>query len=232
MRCLLFVAHFLLSCLAFAQQDVPFITGEQKQTDALKLPPFDSLCTWAIENSALVKMQDALIEKTGYDTKRVKKQWLDAIKFGANIKTGSYGNDVINQVETGYSYGPYVSFSLFELASHGNLVNVYKSEEKTAQFKREQTVFEIRRMVSELYQRVQMHQSILKIRSEALNASYMHVKMAEKEFSQGVIELGELSRVTEIYNKAQTELVLTINDLKSNYQELEQMCGKSFINYP
>jgi outer membrane protein TolC len=118
------------------------------------------------------------------------------------------------------------------LASHGNLVNVYKSEEKTAQFKREQTVFEIKRMVSELYQRVQMHQSILKIRSEALNASYMHVKMAEKEFSQGVIELGELSRVTEIYNKAQTELVLTINDLKSNYQELEQMCGRSFINYP
>ena len=198
--------------------------------DELVLPPLDTLFEWAVINSSTLKIQDALIEKTNSDTKRVKKQWLDAFKVNANIRSGSYGNTVVNQIETGYSYGPSISFSLFEILSHQNLVNVYKAEEKIAFYKKKEVAFELRKIITILYNNVITQQKILRIKSDAVNSAYVHVKMADKEFNQGSIALGELSRVTEIYTKAQTELELTINDLKNYYMELEQFCGRTFNN--
>lgn len=217
----------LLLCLnALGQNDSAFV--QTKLTDELVIPPLDSLYKWAVINSALVKQQEALMEKTNADTRRVKKQWMNSIKFSGNIRAGNYGNSTINQVETGYSYGPYITFSLYELASNKNLVDVFKAEEKVAAYKKEQAVFDLNRYVNILYNNLTTHKNILKIRSEALNTAYVHVKMAEKEFSEGAISLAELSRVTEIYTKAQTEIELTINDLKTNYMQLEQICGKTF----
>jgi len=221
----------LILCLFFglkasAQSDSALV--QPKLSDELVIPPLDSLYKWAELNSALIKQQEALMEKTNADTRRVKKQWMNAIKFSGNIRAGNYGNNIINQVETGYSYGPYVTFLLYELASNKNLVDVFKAEEKVAAFKKDQAVFDLKRYVAILYNNLNAQKNILKIRSEALNTSYVHVKMAEKEFSEGAISLAELSRVTEIYSKSQTDIELTINDLKNYYMQLEQICGKTF----
>jgi outer membrane protein TolC len=210
--------------LSNAAQNAPLPT----QQDDLYLPVLDSLYQWAEETSFSMKIQDALIDKTGADTKRIKKQWLDAFKFSANLRGGSYGNAVVNQVETGYSFGPSVSFSLYELSSRKNLVAVYRAEEKVAVYKKEEVRFELRKWVAILYTNISSQKNILKIKSEALNAAYVHMKMAEKQFNQGAVELGELSRVEEIYAKAQTEQELTIQDLRNYYMQLEQLCGRSF----
>jgi outer membrane protein TolC len=213
-----------------------FHAGAQVNADSLKtnapdeliIPPLDSLYKWAESNSSLIKQQEALMEKTNADTRRVKKQWMNSIKFSGNLRSGNYGNSIINQVETGYSYGPNVTFSLYEIVSNKNLVDIFKAEEKMASYKRDQALFDLNRYVTILYNNLHTQKNILKIRSEALNASYVHVKMAEKEFSEGAISLAELSRVTEIYTKSQTDIELTINDLKTYYMQLEQICGKSF----
>lgn len=226
---LVFVALFL-PLTSSAQRDSLSTNAQAAPVDELIFPPLDSLFKWSEENSASLRMQDALIEKTSADTRRVKKQWLDAFKLSASLKSGSYGNAVINQVETGYSYGPGISFSLYEIASRRNLVDVYKSEEKIANAKKEEAQFELRRIVTLLHNNARTQKNILKIKSDAANAAFVHEKMAEKEFQQGAITLGELSRVSEIYTKAQTELELTINDLKNYYMQLEQICGRSFNN--
>jgi len=223
--CLVFVS-VLLFFQGTAQNDSSSYI--MSKNDELVIPPLDSLYKWAALNSALVKQQEALMEKTNADTRRVKKQWMNAIKFGGNLRAGNYGNNIINQVETGYSYGPYITFSLYEIASNKNLVDVFKAEEKVAAFKKDQALFDLNRYVTILYNNLQTQKNILKIRSEALNTAYVHVKMAEKEFSEGAISLAELSRVTEIYSRSQTDTELTINDLRTYYMQLEQICGKSF----
>jgi outer membrane protein TolC len=199
-----------------------------RDSDQLPLPPLDTLYHWAELFSPSLKQQDALIDKATADTKRVKKSWMDAIRVGANFRTGNYGNTVINQTETGYSYGPTVSFSLYDLASSRNLVQVYKAEQKVALFKREEVIFELRKIITVLYNNVQVQKNILRIKYEAMNAALVHLTMAEKEFSQGAIAIGELSRVAEIHSKTQTEAEITLNDLKNYYMQLEQFCGKSF----
>ncbi len=204
--------------------------GKSTGNDELIIPPLDSLFVWAEARSATIKIQDALIEKTSADTRRVKKSWMDAIKFNANVSNGQYGNTIINETQVGYSYGPSISLSLYDLASNRDLTNVYKAEEKVAAFKREEVIFELHKFITLLYNNIQSEKNILKIKSEAVNAAYVHQKMAEKEFNQGAIAVGELSRVTEIYTKAQTEVETTINDLKNYYMQLEQFCGRRFNN--
>lgn len=194
----------------------------------LALPPLDTLYQWALRNSPVIKQQDALIEKSSADTKRVSKSWMDGIKISANIRSGNYGNSVINQTETGYSFGPSISFSLYDIASSKNLVDVYKAENKVALFKREEVIFELQKIITVLYNNVQTKMNILKINTEAMNAAYVHMKMAEKEFSQGSTTIGELSRVGEIYAKAQSETEITMNDLRNYYMQLEHYCGKQF----
>ena len=110
------------------------------------------------------------------------------------------------------------------------MVNVYKAEQRVATYKREEVIFELHKIITILYNNVQSQKNILRIKSEAVNAAYVHQKMAEKEFNQGAIALGELSRVTEIYTKTQTEVETTINDLKNYYMQLEQFCGRRFNN--
>lgn len=231
MKKLILLLLVMNAAVASAQTGQASITGNNEKADSsdeLVIPPLDSLFKWADENSSVIKQQDALIEKSGADTKRVKKSWMDAFKFSANVSNGQYGNAVINQTQVGYSYGPSVSFSLYDIASNRNLVNVYRAEEKVAAYKKEEVIFELHKIVTILYNNVQSQKNILKIKSEAVNAAYVHQKMAEKEFNQGAIAIGELSRVTEIYTKAQTEMETTINDLKKYYMQLEQFCGRPF----
>lgn len=219
--------------IAYGQIDSTHINTQKSDSiiidkNDLIVPPLDSLYKWAEAYSFQIKMQEALIEKSVADTKRVQKQWLNAFKLNANFRTGNYGNTTINQVETGYSYGPTLSFSIFEIASQNNLVDVYQAEEKVASMKRMEIIFELRKIVTILNNNIYAQKAILKIRSEAMNAAYVHMKMAEKEFNEGAISIGELSRVSEIYSKAQADLEFTLNDLKNYYMQLEQFCGKSF----
>ena len=198
------------------------------KTQTLNIPPLDTLYAWAEEHSFTLKVQDAIIEKTGAETNRVKKQWLDAIKVNANFKSGSYGNTVVNQMETGYSFGPNVTFSLYEIAAHKNMVQSFKADEKMASFKREELRDELHKIINILYTNIQLQSNILRIRSETLNTSFAQLKMAEKGFNQGSIELGEVSRVHEIYSKARVDHQIAIHELKTAYMELEERCGHSF----
>lgn len=226
MRYLAIIILFFQSLGAFSQVDLN--TDSISISDEIMLPPIDTLYAWAIKNSPVVKQQDAMMEKTDADTRRVQKQWMNGIKFSANIRSGNYGNTVVNQVETGYSYGPVVSFSLYEVFSQRNLVNVYKAEEKVASYKRDEVIFELKKWISILYNNVVTQQNLLKIRNEAVSSAEIHLKMAEKEFNEGSIQLGELSRVSEIYTKTRADREVTLNDLKNYYMQLQQFCGIKF----
>ncbi|HWB64160.1 MAG TPA: TolC family protein [Chitinophagales bacterium] len=200
-------------------------------TAELILPPLDTLYAWAELLSPTLKGQDALIEKNTADAKRVKKILLDAVKLNAGIQYGNYGNPLITQLETGYSTGATVSFSLYQLFGYKNQVQVYNAEKKVSEFKRDELDMDLRKLITILYNNILAQRNILKIRSSADFAAYSHVKMAEKEFTEGSLEIGELSRVTEIYTKAQVDYELAVNDLKNYYMQLEQLVGVPLSSY-
>lgn len=194
-------------------------------TKGIALPPLDTLYAWADQYNPTIQFHNAVIKRSEEDAKRVSKQWLDAIKFSGNLRVGSYGNTTINQVETGYTYGPSVSFSLYEILSHPNQLKVFKEEHRAAEFKREEAKLDLHKYVRQIYNNIILQQTLLRIKSEALNTSYMHLKMAEKEFNEGAITLSELSRVNEIYTKSEIEFEMNISELRNDVMELEQVVG-------
>lgn len=202
--------------------------AQTESLDAISIPPLDTIVQHALVFSPAMAQQDWLIEKTTQDVKRVKKTSLDAIKLGASYKSGTFGNNVINTIETGYSFGPYISFSLYDLTSQRNLVNVFKAENQVAINKREEVGLELTRLITQLYNNLTMQKRVLIIKTEALNVTLTHSKMAEIEFSNGSIPLSELSRVNEIYNKARVDLEIALNDFKNTYNQLELLSGMDF----
>lgn len=199
--------------------------------DILPLPPLDTLIVWAEANSPVLKGQDALIEKNTADTKRVKKLLLDAVKLNAGVQYGNYGDPLVNRLETGYNSGINLSFSLYQLFGWKNQVQVYNAEKKVSMFKKDELDMSIKQMITILYNDTRGRKAILKIRSDAAYSAYSHVKMAEKEFTEGSIEVGELSRVTEIYTTALVAYEQVMNDLKNSYMEIELATGVPLTNY-
>ncbi len=197
----------------------------------LPLPPDDTLIAWAQAHSPLLKQQDALIEKNTADTKRIKKSLLDLFKLNTGIQYGNYGDPTINKLSTGYNMGASVQFSLFQLFGYKNQVDVYNAEKKVSMFKKDEVAMDIAVLVTQLYNNTQGQKAMLKIRSEGSYSAYSHMKMAEKEFNEGSVEVGELSRVTEIYTKAQADYAQCLNDLKNYYMQLEIIVGVPLSSY-
>ena len=111
------------------------------------------------------------------------------------------------------------------------MVKVYNGEKSVSMFKKDEVEMDIAELVTQLYNNVQGQKAILKIRSEGNYSAYSHMKMAEKEFNEGSVEVGELSRVTEIYTKAQVDYEQCVNDLKNYYMKLQIIVGVQFDTY-
>ncbi len=228
---LLVVVVVLISAVSHAQVTDSTVVSIDTSFSGIELPPLDTLVAWANKNSPMLKQQDALIDKTTADTKRIKKILLDAIKLNGSFQNGNFGDPTVNKLLTGYSAGASLRFSLYQLFGYKNQVDVYKAESKVAFFKKEEVSQDLRKLVTLLYNSVLAQNNILKIRSEGNYAAFTHTKMAEKQFSVGGIEVGELSRVTEIYTKAQVDYELTVNDLKNSYMQLEILVGVPLSSY-
>ncbi len=222
MKNYLFILTFILLSITSVSTKAVEIKAE---SNVIQLPTLDSLYKWAEQNNPTINFHNAVIERNIADEGRISKQWTDAIKFSGYMRVGSYGNTVINQVETGYSYGPSISLSLYEIMSHSNQMKVYKGETKAAGYKRDEAILELHKYIRLVYNSIILQQTLLKIKSEALNTSYVHLKLAEKEFNESVITLSELSRVNEIYTKSEIEYEMNVNDLKNAYMELQQVVG-------
>ena len=224
---LLFGFAFLMASANTSAQRVDSLALaiDTNATD-ITLPPLDTLFVWARLLSPTLKEQDALIEKTIEDEKRMRKILLDPFKLNANLQYGNYGDPLINALETGYSVGASVQFSLYQIFGYKNQVRLYNAEKKVAVYKKDELAMELKKLITILYNDIMSQKNILRIHSEANYAAYAHLKMAEKEFSEGSVAIGELSRVQEIYTKAQVEYEQSINDLKNDYMELEQLVGQ------
>lgn len=198
----------------------------EDSTLILSLPPLDSLFVWAEANSPAIHEQLALIDKTSADANHIKKIWMDAVKLSSTIQDGNFGDPLANKLSLGYSTGVSISFSLYQVLGLKNLLKVYKAERNVASTKKEQSEFDTKKEVIILYNNIIAQRNILRIQNEAALAAYTHMKMAEKEFKEGGVAVGELSRVTEIYTKSQVDYQVGYNVLKNNYMELELMIGR------
>jgi outer membrane protein TolC len=232
MKSISLLAFFIALSLAGQAQKNPAIAEL-----TIALPPLDEVITLAQKHSPQVRMQEALIRKNeqAIDVQRV--QWLDGIGVDLQLGTGnqalmvqqSTGQvDAFSNINNGYRAAVNVRVSVFDIVGRKNWVKMAHYEKQVAVEKRAVAEEELATLVITKYYAVQAAQGLLKIKSEAKQATQLNRQMAEKEFNEGTIPVAELSRIIEISSKAASEYEVAKQYLYENLRVLENITGKKF----
>jgi outer membrane protein TolC len=200
-----------------------------------QLLPIDSIIDIAIRNNPGIKMQEALVRSGESQVMYAKREWLRNISFSF---TNSYGNQTMfynsnetplevqtQNMNTGYRAGININIPLYDLFGRPQRINIYKNELEAKEEQQRNLEMELaRRVIYEYNYTIAAHKMMM-ISSENMQAALTHQAMADKEFSEGVIPIGESARITEFAAKAKMDFEIAKREFFLWYMQLETLLG-------
>lgn len=191
------------------------------------LPPLDKVIRQALQFSPRLGYQKALVAQKSAELQRTRRGWMDGIIAGVSTTYGSYGNTVLDEINAGMTAGFTVRMSLFDLFGQKSKARIFQQSVNMASHKREEAAMEVKQVIISMYNRLELHRRMVRIKSSAYQAADVHRQMAESEFAQGDIPVSELARVAEIAEKTRAEYENARFEYVNAYAQLENMIGAS-----
>lgn len=206
-----------------------------------RIPSLEALVDSAVANSPYLKFRDAEIEVANYKYLNERSQLLRNIGFSVETRYGMLNNysenysgivsvpvggTLSNQFQ--YGAGAYIKIPLYDLTNRKNTNKLAKKEIEQAINHRNELIHEIKRDVIVQYNDLILRQKLLKIGSDNMLTSEMQLKMAEKQFMNGSLPLGEMSRMMDINARARMEFEEQKTAFITAYQLLEITVGLKF----
>jgi outer membrane protein TolC len=226
-----FIYSLLLAGLALSSANRPAAAQSTLGADSLggipPIPPLDQVLAVGLRHSPRVRSWEALERKTRHELERERKEWLDGISVGATTTYGSWGNDILNQTQTGTVVGLTVRWSLFDLFGRGDAVGVLREELVATEAKTFEVMEDERADLISLYTDLRLAERLVAVNGEAAQTTAAHREMANAEFTQGDIPVSELARVTEISTKAKALFETAVSEYMKRYKLLENRIGVS-----
>jgi outer membrane protein TolC len=164
-----------------------------------------------------------------------KKLWASNVIGFANYSGGNQ-NIVTNgsatggtlsssNVTTGLRVGLQVNLPLIELVGRKPRINSYKNTLNSTISKKAEAEQSIKQLVIDLYYKLIYSGNLLSIRSEAKQSAINQYSIAEKQFKDGIIEIGELSRLKTVEVNARADYEEAKRQFSTNYSEMEPLVG-------
>ena len=94
--------------------------------------------------------------------------------------------------------------------------------------KRDQAIEELKQVVIQLYYTLLYYSNLLSIRSEAKASAINQYSIGEKEFKEGAIVIGELSRLKSIEVNARADYEEAKREFSTAYYQMEPLVGVPF----
>ncbi|MBK7888050.1 MAG: TolC family protein [Bacteroidetes bacterium] len=201
-----------------------------------QLIPLDSMISIALLNNPGIKAQEALIEAGIDQIKFSRREWQNGV-FGSF--TQSLGNQAVifntnqepeaiqsSSIQSGFRVGLNVNIPLFLLFGRTSRINVYEHELEVRRQTEEKIKMEVSRQIIYEYNNMLSTHRLMLITSNSKGTTRLLSEMAEKQFSQGDISIAELSSVSAIATKAESDYEISRRDFYNNYQQLEKLLGK------
>ncbi len=201
----LFLGVIISFCFLYdgKSQDIDFV--DETRSFGEQLLPLDTLIELAVNNSPTVRHYDALVDKFDYQIDIARRLWQNNIYGFANYSTGDQriitggtgmpGDIATSTIASGYRAGLQVNIPLFEFTSRRKRISFHEAERDAAIYKKDEQQLDIVRHVIEEYYIVIGAFETMKTRAEGKEAMRMYYLVAEREFSEGVIPISELSQV-------------------------------------
>lgn len=185
---------------------------------AKHIPPIEALIDSAIANSPYLRFRDAQIVVNHYKYLIEKNQLLRDIGFSIEGRYGRFDNWSTNEGggtipivvgstrdEWRYGAGAYIKIPLFDITNRKTTMNLAKKEVEQAINHRNELIHEIRKDVIVQYNELLMRQKLMKIASDNQITAEIQLRMAEKQFQNGQLPLGEMARMMDIMARAKAE---------------------------
>jgi outer membrane protein TolC len=206
-----------------------------------KLQPLSALIDSALIHDPYVRFRDLQVVVNQCKLSAEQSYWLRNIGVQSDIRYGTFNNFSTNTAEGqnpdyfatqtnqwNWGVGAYMKFPIIDLVERKNQVNMAKTEiaqaESMAMFQKK----EVRQLVIKQYNELVLKQNLLKIKAKYLALISANNLLVEKEFQNGVTNLSEYTRISGIYESAQTEFEVARIEFITAYMLLEEIVGFKF----
>jgi outer membrane protein TolC len=241
-------SYFFLSVLFILLATHPTVLAQEAngrnfvQDDIEKLlPPLQALIDSAISKNPTVKSREMEVKILEHKLKSERVKWSENVGFQTDVRYGTFNNFSTNTAEgqtpnllatqtsqMNYGVGAYIKMPLFDFLDYKHMIGAAKAEvEKAAHLTEEQKEV-IRLLVIKQYQELILKQRLLKISSKFLETTKINMAMAEKEFQNNVIAVGEFTRLSGIYSSAEADFETAKIEFKTSLMVLEEITKTKF----
>jgi len=203
-----------------------------------QLIPLDSIITLAVKHSSSVKFQADLIDIAQAQLNSNKNLWTNNIVGFVNYSGGNQSivtadnttPGVVNSsnVTNGLRVGVQINLPLSELMTRKARMASFKYTITSTIDKKDEAIQELKQVVIQLYYTLIYNSNLLSIRSEAKASAINQYSIAEKQFKDGAIDIGELSRLKTIEVNARADYEEVRREFATAYYQMEPLVGVPF----
>ena len=240
---LLAIILMLLSHICLAQTDTSItvseeVTMEEIMAFVIDLPPLETLIEIAIEESELMKSKEGIIKVKEHELLRIKNDWLDIVSFQGNI---GYGNgllgvnqsnltsDVITNTNSiRFNLGVLVNLSPAYWVERKHEINIRKGHLAYAEAMKNDAKTFIAERVTLAYLQLEYYRDIFRQTSAAYELNRSTLKLSQKKFLEGDIDISLYNDIQLKNNKIQLEVENYKFNLKRSYHDLVLLIKGNF----
>ena len=225
-----------------AQEVSDYSKLQPNDYSSITLPPLDLL----FENAKSAPTYELDTVKEQNERKllaKEKRAFLGFFSLRGSYQYGMFGNESTftdvaiapyltysTQAQKGYTVGAGVNIPLDGLFDLTARVKRQKLNVRTAQLERDVKFEEMKKEIIEMYATATAQLSILKLSAEALILSNVQYNIAEKNFSNGTIDSGELSAEKSRQSVAKEKFEKSKFELTKSLMILEVITRTSILN--
>lgn len=222
MKIIFYIIISFYSLLIYAQSDTVKLLKE------IPLPKLEVLIDSAMMISPLLDRIDVVKEIQERHIVSSKRDFLRGVALTSRYTYGNAGvlttqesttfqsfSTLNSSVTSQYLLGVNINMPIDFLVNRKNKIAIEQLRVDELDQQKEIAKLEIIQEITQYYYKVKLNYSLLKVQADKLQVDELNVLMTQKLFYKGESSVSELSRITEIYNKAQIDFEIT----KIEYQK-------------
>jgi len=207
------------------------------ESNKLLIPKLYILIDSALVYNGLVKYRRLEIDAKEANLESKRKYWTRNFGLQADSRYGTLDNyssisgdnssiNLSSNTELlNYNVGLYLKIPVFDVINRKSQIKKAKAELAQAQSLVKSQEDELREMVIRYYEDLLLQQNLLEIRATNLGNARVNMEMVEKEFKNGLVEISEYVRISDMTSRISIDFEQSKSDFLVSKKLLENLVG-------
>lgn len=226
----------LLGVNKLAGQDKSMMPHKE-ESFALLIPKLGILIDSALVHNGLVNYRKLEIDAKESNLKSKRKYWTRNFGVQADSRYGTFDNYssisgdnatinlASNTQQLNYNVGLYLKIPVFDVINRKSQIKQAEAELAQAKSLVKSQEDELREMVIRYYEDLLLQQNLLEIRATNLGNAKVNMEMVEKEFKNGLVEITEYVRISDMTSRISADFQKVKSDFIISKKLLENLVG-------